>query len=83
MTHFEREDFTAPPPNGFGMDADDPNLDKIWGFVEELQKFEGKGGEGNADAKPVVDDQMSEADLIEETIRKEGWTKHIARNGKE
>ena len=40
VTHFEREDFTEPPPDGFGMAEDDPNLDKIWGFVEELQQFE-------------------------------------------
>ena len=29
VTHFEREDFTAAPPGGFGMAEDDPNLDQV------------------------------------------------------
>ena len=103
VTHFEREDFTEPPPDGFGMAEDDPNLDRIWGFVEELQQFESRGGGGGGDGsgmgdggkgesrggngeggdRQAADTARSEKEIIEETVRKEGWTKHIAKNGKD
>lgn len=37
-SYIHREDFTEPPPSGFGLVEDGPELEKIWAFLVELRE---------------------------------------------
>ena len=43
----------------------------------------GGGGDGGDGDGQAAGNARSEKEVVEEAIRKEGWTKHIAKNGKD